>query len=229
MLLLGIMAAQDLPGLGHKRHSVVSAPLLSHQSGCVTRGQKAGTCCRAPGGCGAGQQGDATIKVQPPSPIPTPPYGTGCPNPWDLKGTPPANLSHPCQGAGLSLTQVLGDGFHPGHCCGILAAGHSTGRTPGVFRLEEMGMGSMKDCARASQAPDLLCAPCCAHWGIMVEVLSRRVLALQCWWVADLLPFVVAMVHGVRHGGAVLVLVHGARGAQWSWHWVRVQPLPRSL
>lgn len=40
---------------------------------------------------------------------------------------------------GLSLTQVLGDRFHPGHWLGVLAASHGTGRAPGVLGLwEEM-------------------------------------------------------------------------------------------
>lgn len=58
-----------------------------------------GMWCRTAGGCY--RQG----------PVPTThshsPYDTGCPNPWDLKGTPPANLSHP-------LPKSLGTGFTPG-------------------------------------------------------------------------------------------------------------------
>lgn len=67
------------------------------------------------------------------------------------------------------------------------------------------------------------------HRGKMVEVLSRCVLARHRWWVSDLLPLIVAMVHGVSHGGTVLVLVHGAGRAQWPRLWLRVQPLSRSL
>lgn len=38
---------------------------------------------------------------------------------------------------GPSLTQVLGDRFHPGHCLSVLAASHGTGRAPGVLGLQE--------------------------------------------------------------------------------------------
>lgn len=67
------------------------------------------------------------------------------------------------------------------------------------------------------------------HRGKMVEVLSRCVLARHRWRVSDLLPLIVTMVHGVSHGGTVLVLVHGAGRAQWPRLWLRVQPLSRSL
>lgn len=78
-------------------------------------------------------------------------------------------------------------------------------------------------------SPRGLCAPRCAHRGEMVEVLSRRVLAWHCRRVSDLLPLVEAVVDGVRHGGAVLVLVHGAGGAQRPRQRLGVQPLSRSL
>lgn len=67
------------------------------------------------------------------------------------------------------------------------------------------------------------------HRGKMWKVLSRRVFAWHCWRVSDLLPLVVAVVHGVSHGGAVLVLVHGAGWTQRPWQWLSVQPLSRSL
>lgn len=38
---------------------------------------------------------------------------------------------------GLSLTQVLGDWFHPSHLLGVLAVSHGTGRAPGVLGLQE--------------------------------------------------------------------------------------------
>lgn len=38
---------------------------------------------------------------------------------------------------GLSLTQVLGDWFHPSHLLGVLAVSHGTRRAPGVLGLQE--------------------------------------------------------------------------------------------
>jgi len=38
---------------------------------------------------------------------------------------------------GLSLTQVLGDRLHAGHCLGVLAASHGAGRAPRVLGLRE--------------------------------------------------------------------------------------------
>lgn len=74
-----------------------------------------------------------------------------------------------------------------------------------------------------------LCSQVESHRGKMVEVLSLRVLARHGWRVSDLLPLVIAVVHGVGHGGAVLVLVHGAGWAQRPQARLGVQPLSRSL
>lgn len=67
------------------------------------------------------------------------------------------------------------------------------------------------------------------HRGKMVEVLSWRVLARHRWWVPDLLPLIEAVVHGVSHGGTVLVLVHGTGRAQRPRQRLSVQPFSRSL
>lgn len=65
--------------------------------------------------------------------------GKLCPHPslkWSAQGLRVKDRGTPFT-EGLILTQVLGDRLHPGHCLGILAASHGTGRAPGILRLQE--------------------------------------------------------------------------------------------